>query len=48
MFMKIDVRCNEKKRTLDLLKEAGQNICPGRGCEPLEIGLPRFLRKSLV
>jgi hypothetical protein len=47
MFMKINVRCNEKKRTLELFKKAGQNISSGPGSKPLEIYLPRFLGKSL-
>jgi hypothetical protein len=42
MFMKIDVRGNEKQRTLDLLKKTGQDVSPGPRSEPLEIGLPRF------
>ena len=42
MFMKIDIRCNEEQRTLDMLKEPGQDISPGPGSEALEIGLPGF------
>ena len=42
LFRKLDIRRDEENRTVDVLKEPGQDISPGPGSEALEMRLPGF------